>query len=222
MKKSLFLQVRLDSSRLPGKALKMISGRTVIEHAMNSLRNLNIDDYVLVTAAGDEDKLIPLADRFGFDVFAGDRQDVLKRYIDAGRKYNSDLIVRATGDNPLVSWEMAQKVISAIEKDGTADYMAMKHLPVGCGVEVFRRKALEAAYALTSEPYDHEHVTPFLYNHPEQFKLEYLEHFPPYSHRVTLDTQDDYDYISSIFTALYDGSSPVSFESLKEFLRKND
>jgi len=229
MSRALFLQVRLDSTRLPGKALKEICGKTVIEHAMASLKRINLDNFVLVTAPGDDQKLRPLAEQYGFTVFTGDRHDVLKRYIDAGREYTPEIIMRATGDNPLVSWEMARNVLHEFELNGGGcggssrgvDYMAMKDLPVGCGVEVFKRTALETAYSKTTEPYDHEHVTPYIYNHPEQFILKYLNHDPPLNNRVTLDTQDDFERITKIFSALYKGS-PVSFENLKDYLLKND
>ncbi|MDA3956985.1 acylneuraminate cytidylyltransferase [Oceanispirochaeta sp.] len=221
MKKAVFLQVRLDSSRLPQKALKIIQGRTVIEHAMLSLRYLNLDDYVIVTAPGDDTVLQPLAEKCGFKVFTGDRSDVLNRYIEAGRFFKPDIIIRATGDNPLVAWEKASLVISEIENENSIDYMAMKGLPLGCGVEVFKREALERAYSLTDNPYDHEHVTPYLYRNPDQFNIQYMNHAPPMNHRVTLDTIEDYNRISKIFSDLYHATT-IDFESLKEYLLQND
>ncbi|QEN07502.1 hypothetical protein EXM22_05675 [Oceanispirochaeta crateris] len=221
MKKAVFLQVRLDSHRLPQKALKLIDDKTVVEHAMISLKNLDLDNYVIVTARGDEKDLKPLADRCGFEVFAGDRQDVLKRYIEAGRLYEPQLIIRATGDNPLVSWEMASKVIKDFEQDDCPDYMAMKGLPIGCGVEVFKRDALEKSYPLTESNYDHEHVTPYIYNNPDMFSLKYLNHNPPMNQRVTLDTLEDYKNISYIFSQLYEGKT-IDFCRLKEYLLNHD
>jgi len=223
MKSAVFLQVRLDSSRLPGKALKTIAGRTVIEHAMASLKNIPADDFVLVTADGDESRLAPYAERMGFDLYAGSRNDVLDRFIQAGRLYKPDIIIRATGDNPLVAWEPATEVLERLKKQPATDYMAMKGLPLGCGVEVFRRAALEQAYSRTEDAYDHEHVTPYLYRNPDRFRLEYL-HTPAdmeKDYRVTLDTRDDYYSIKRIFDHIYRGT-PVPFDELTGYLKRND
>ncbi len=222
MNTAVFLQVRLDSSRLPRKALKPIADRVLAEHAMRALRKLDLDHYVLVTASGDETVLGPYAEACGFEIFAGDRDDVLDRFIRAGRLYKPDLIIRATGDNPLVAIEPARTVLETIGKDPGCDYCAMRGLPLGCGVEVFRREALETAYAETEDPYDHEHVTPYLYKNPERFNLRYLQHDPPMEEcRVTMDTEEDYFEIRELFKALYRGG-PVPFDRLKEYLLRHD
>ncbi len=221
MTSAVFLQVRLDSNRLPGKALKTIEGKTVISHAMASLKNIPCNHHVLLTAEGDEKVLEPLAHKEGFSVFAGDRQDVLGRFIEAGRLYNPDIIIRATGDNPLVAWEPAVQLLQYLKDNSVTDYTAMKGLPVGCGVELFRRRALEDTLPRTEEAYDHEHVTPYIYNHPAEFSLCYHEHIPFMENRVTLDTEEDYRKISRIFSELYRGQT-ISFTRLKEYLIQHD
>ncbi|MDC7240549.1 MAG: hypothetical protein PQJ50_09335 [Spirochaetales bacterium] len=221
MSSAVFLQVRLDSNRLPRKALKKIKGLTVIEHAMISLKNIPSENHVVLTAEGDDRILEPLARKRGFSIFAGDRQDVLGRFIEAGRLYKPDIIIRATGDNPLVAWEPAVQLLQFLKDNPVTDYTAMKGLPVGCGVELFRREALERSLLKTDKPYDHEHVTPYIYNHPADFSLYYHEHLPFMENRVTLDTEEDYRKISSIYSSLYRGGS-IPFTELKEYLIKND
>lgn len=221
MKTAVFLQVRLDSSRFPEKAIKIIEDKTVIEHAMLSLKNIPLNDYVIVTAEGDQDVLAPLAEKCGFTVFAGDRQDVLKRYIDAGREYSPDIIIRATGDNPLVAWEPAAELLQFLKESPAVEYTAMLGIPVGCGVELFRRESLEKAYPLTEKSYDHEHVTPYIYNNPDSFSLYYHQHRPQMSQRVTLDTEEEYRRIQKIFKALYDGRT-IPFNKLKDYLNTDD
>ena len=220
MKTAVFLQVRLDSTRLPRKALKKIEDHILAEHAMLALKELDLDHHVLVTARGDESILAPYAQACGFETYAGDRDDVLDRFIQAGRLYKPDLIIRATGDNPLVAIDPARRVLEAISANPGCDYCAMKGLPLGCGVEIFRREALEKAYAESDDPYDHEHVTPYLYRNPDLFTLRYLQHNPPMEeHRVTMDTENDYLRILKIFKELY-GGTPLSFDRLKEYLLK--
>ena len=221
MRTAVFLQVRLDSTRLPRKALKPIADHVLVEHAMLALRDLDLDNHVLVTADGDETVLGPYAEACGFEIFSGDRDNVLDRFIKAGRLYKPDLIIRATGDNPLVAIEPARQVLALISSDPDCDYAAMKGLPLGCGIEIFRREALEKAYAESEDPYDHEHVTPYLYRNPELFRLRYLENNPPMEEkRVTMDTEDDYIRIQGIFGKLYKGR-PVSFYDLKDYLLKS-
>lgn len=221
MKTAVFLQVRLDSNRLPEKALKVLKGLSLIEHAMLSLKNIPLDDYVIVTAEGDQEILAPIAKKCGFSIFAGDRQDVLKRYIDAAKLYTPDIIIRATGDNPLVAWEPAAQLLEFLKGSTTIDYTAMLGIPIGCGVEIFRRISLEKAYSLTDESYDHEHVTPYIYNNPDLFSLYYHKHNPHMSQRVTIDTIEDYNKIQNIFNELYRGKS-IPFIKLKEYLNSND
>ncbi len=222
MKSAVFLQVRLDSRRFPGKALKILGDKTLTEHAMDSLSRIGADDFVLLTARGDEEALLPLCRRRGFKLFAGDREDVLNRFAAAAREFKPDIIIRATGDNALVSWENAQVVLDYLQAHSECDYAAMKGLPLGCGVEVFRTAALFKALEST-DPYDHEHVTPWIYRHPEDFTLSYLEHKPfmTENYRVTLDTEEDYLYLKDIFKVLYKGQS-ISFNELKEYLLYHD
>ncbi len=222
MKSAVFLQVRLDSRRLPRKALKILGDKSLTEHAMASLSRINADDFILLTAKGDEEVLAPLCPDYGFSLFAGDREDVLGRFAAAACQFRPDIIIRATGDNPLVSWEQAQIVLDYLKSRPGCDYAAMKGLPLGCGVEVFRTEALFKALQ-SSSPYDHEHVTPWIYRHPEDFVLSYLNHEPCMGehYRVTLDTEEDYFRIKSIFRALYRGET-IPFEELKEYLLYHD
>lgn len=217
------LQVRIDSSRLPGKALKEICGLTVIEHAMRALKKIPADQHVLVTASGDEAYFSDLAEKQGFELFCGSRKDVLDRFIQAGRYFKGDIIIRATGDNPLVAFEPAEFLLKKLSENPEWDYTAMRGLPLGSGVEVFRFSALERAAGKTDAPYDHEHVTPYLYNHPEQFRIEYFDSPDEMASnaRVTIDTLDDYRSISEIFDNLY-ANKPVAVKELVRYLKSHE
>ena len=222
MTAAVFLQVRMDSTRLPGKALKPLSGQTVIEHAMSALKKVPADHHILVTATGDEPYFKELAEKKGFSLFAGSRQDVLDRFIQAGKAFNPEICIRATGDNPLVAYEPAALLLDEMRNNPDMDYLAMTGLPLGCGVEVFRYRHLETA-AASSDPYDHEHVTPYIYHHPEQFRLKYYE--APVemasSGRVTLDTREDYESIRRIFDDLY-RNSPIGIKELVRYLKSHE
>jgi spore coat polysaccharide biosynthesis protein SpsF len=202
------LQVRLGSTRLPGKALLELAGRTVIEHAMRSLRRLPVSAHLLVTDAQSAPALHEPAARCGFRVFVGPQENVLERFVLAAREFELDEIVRATGDNPLVSWELARLAV-AVRRRADADYVGFDGPPLGTGVEVVRTAALETALRESDDPYDAEHVTPFLYRHPEWFTVVRVPapgayHAP--RARVTLDTADDLRELSAIFEDVYDGA----------------
>jgi spore coat polysaccharide biosynthesis protein SpsF len=104
---AVFLQVRLDSSRLPRKALLELAGVTVLEHAMQALDLVRADIRVLLTTKDSAAELKPIAESAGWNMFIGSKDDVLDRFVMAAREFNADRIIRATGDNPLVSAEMA-------------------------------------------------------------------------------------------------------------------
>ncbi len=218
---AVFLQARMDSTRLPGKALITLQGKAIVEHAMASLKKIPADVHVLLTAQGDEPFFRDLSDKMDFQLFAGSRDDVLDRFIQAGRFFKVDNVIRATGDNPLVAWEPASFLLEQLINHPEWDYTAMRGLPLGSGVEVFRFSALEKAYSRTEDSYDHEHVTPYIYNNPDQFVLEYYDAPSSFTYDgcVTIDTEDDFNSISEIFDCLYE-NKPIGIEELVAHLKK--
>lgn len=217
-----FLQVRLDSSRLPRKAVLPLGGLAVIEHAMLALKTVNAGIFSLLTDESSRDELMPLSLKCGYDLFCGDKNDVLKRYADAAVHFGVDTIIRATGDNPLVSGRMAQRIL-AIHKELDADFSCFTGLPLGTGVEVVKTGALLFAAEKSEDPYEREHVNPFLYRREEKFLINKVPAPVEYSlpdARVTLDTEDDYRYLQEIFDELYRGK-PLEIELLIPYLRSN-
>ena len=214
-----FLQARLDSSRLPGKALMLLRGKALTLHAMESLKKIPVDFHVLVTEEGSAAAFKPLAARAGFEFFIGSKLDVLGRFCAALEFFPAHTIIRATGDNPLVSWEMAVSLLEE-HKKLDADYSAYSGLPLGCGVEIVRAACLQRAARESADPYDHEHVTPYLYKNPQFFTL----HRPlaPACFRsrfsVSVDTQADFDRVARVFDRLPLGS-PAGMEGLVTVIR---
>ena len=215
-----FLQARLGSSRLANKALLELGGHAVVELAMLSLRRIPASRHVLVTDERSAALLAMRAERCGFDLFVGPEDNVLKRFVLAARAHGVAEIVRATGDNPLVSWELARMTVM-LRRRTHADYAALDGPPLGTGVEVVRSEALETALAESTDPYDLEHVSPCLYRNPQRFHAVRVEAPPAYrlpDARVTLDTTEDYAYLTRLFAEVYDGS-PVPLLRLVRVLR---
>ncbi len=223
MSTGVFLQARINSTRLPGKALLPLEGKSVLAHAMESLRWIPAEAYVLLTDKDSAPRLRETARAEGFELFVGPREDVLRRYELAAREYLVETVVRATGDNPLVSSEAARLLLKLHRKEG-ADYSTFEGLPVGTGVQCVQRSALLEAARLAEERYDREHVCPYIYRHPQRFTVvhpplpaEYR--FP--GGRVTLDTREDYRFLQQVYAGLYAGE-PVALAALVTYLRRRE
>ncbi len=219
MTSGVFLQMRLDSSRLPLKALLPLAGLPVAAHVMNALSRVKADIHMLLTTEDSRAELAPLAEKAGWRVFTGSKEDVLERYVFAARETGCSRIIRATGDNPLVSAYMANEAVLLAEKSG-ADYAGFASLPLGSGVEVIRAQALEEAWNEAEDPYEREHVAPFLYRHPERYKImvpEAPERYRAPGSRVTLDTSEDYTFLQKLFAELYQGT-PLELETVIPWL----
>lgn len=210
------LQARLDSSRLPGKALLPLGGEPLLFRVMAALSSVSAEAHVLACPADAEAAFAPLAERAGFRVVVGSKDDVLERYCDAVRATGADRIVRATGDNPFVFPDAADAVNRESEKLG-ADYGAYAALPYGAGVESVAAEALLRAEREARLPAEREHVCPYLYNHPELFALHRplapAEWRAPQV-RLTVDTAADYGRAQSLYAAL-GGKTPYGEDVLR-------
>ena len=219
---AIFLQVRLDSARLPNKALLTLGDRTVIEHAMLALNAASADYRCLLTTEDSADALRPRAESAGWDVFIGPKNDVLARYARAARRFGARRIVRATGDNPVVSAAMARAALAIAEHSG-AHYAGVGQLPLGSGVEVIDAEALATADKEAADPYEREHVAPFIYRRPQRFRIKISPAPSEYQcprGRVTLDNADDLAYLRRLYADLYTGA-PLELDTVSPWLRSN-
>jgi len=201
---AIILQARIDSSRLPGKSLLLIDGKPLVFRVMQALNNIPADLRILACTEDSLSSFEPLADEAGFLIHAGPKEDVLERYCQVIRKYSINRVIRATGDNPFVFADAASSIhyeASALN----AAYAGYLELPYGAGVESVMASALLHAAEEASLSSEREHVCPYLYGHPELFKI----HRPPapakWNHpeiRLTVDTQEDFDRAVELYSAL--------------------
>ena len=204
----LIVQCRLSSTRLPKKALLPLGDKTVLEWNLLAMSKVCADDYYLATDEESFEELEPLARKCGFKIFAGSKEDVLKRFCDVIELSNADLVVRSTADNPFLFYEAANDLISTWKEKSAnekIDYMTFTGLPHGSGVEMFDARSLVLAGRKTSLPYDHEHVGPALYNHKEDFNSLFIPAPEKYCHpdfRTTIDTGVDYRRAQKIVDTL--------------------
>lgn len=199
---ALFVQTRLDSSRLPAKALFDLGGKSLLTRVLESFGSLKVDRRVLLVDHGSAQALAYHAKSAHFDLFAGDKANVLSRFVEAIKVWRPAYIVRATGDNPLVSLACAQACLDAC-REAQADHCRMDGLAYGGGVEVVRSVALLALAAGQTSVYEQEHVCPGIWQHPETYRLLVLEapldhHYPQV--QASLDTMVDYQRLRSYFS----------------------
>lgn len=217
-----FLQVRIDSTRLHGKALLPLEDYSVIEHAMRNLKVVNADVFALLTESSSALQLTHFAEKWGYEVFVGDKDNVLKRYADAIQHFSVRTVVRATGDNPLVSGKLANQILE-YHHVKNADYSGFAGIPLGTGVEIVNGEALLTAHRLSEDIYEKEHVTPYLYFRDDKFIINRVpapaEYYCP-NGRVTMDTEEDYALIKRIYRQLYQGQ-PIEIQALVSWLRIN-
>jgi spore coat polysaccharide biosynthesis protein SpsF len=202
---AIVLQARLDSTRLPGKSLLPLNGKPLLLRVMEALNRVPSELRVLACTEDSIATFAPLAAEAGFEIFEGSRDDVLKRYCDVLRKFNIQHLIRATGDNPFVFADAAASINAEAMALG-ADYAGYASgLPFGAGVEAVSADALFRAESEAVSEYEHEHVCPYLYGHPEKFLL----HRPlaplrwqGRELRITVDTQEDYERAQSLYAEL--------------------
>lgn len=218
----IFLQVRLDSTRLPQKALLPLERYSVVEHAMAGLRRVKADVYALVTDRKSASTLSKYAKSQGFDVFPGPEEDVLLRYDLAAKHYGVSTVVRATGDNPLVSPDLAERILD-LHIEEQADYSGFLGMPLGIGVEVINAKTLHEARFEAEDSYEREHVSPFIYRREDRYRVlrpVVPERYILWDARVTLDTVEDYDFIKKIYKDLYCGH-PIEADEVVRWLKEH-
>ena len=208
------VQARMTSSRLPGKVLADIDGRSSLAYMLERVqRARNVGRIVVATTVNDtDDPVAQLAERLGVSVFRGDEMDVLGRYADAAELFNADPIVRLTADCPMIDPTVIEAVVQ-LYRHGDWDYVGNginRTFPDGLDVEVFSRAALVAADREAKHPFLREHVTPYIRGTYEQyesgdFRIGHSIFEADFSHiRWTLDTADDLHRIRRLVALLPD------------------
>lgn len=193
----------MSSSRLPGKVLMDLAGVPVIEGVLTRLRNAqSVNEVILATSdEASDDHLATVVEDAGFEVFRGDLNDVLQRYYDVAIKYPAKHYVRVTGDCPFIDPSLVDELLHQYFLRG-ADYASNAiepSLPDGFDCEAFSNEVLQRVHSLAKKPVDREHVTHYIYTHPELFNIYSHTYSGDLSaYRLTLDTAEDYQLIRAI------------------------
>jgi glutamate-1-semialdehyde 2,1-aminomutase len=203
MKIVAIVQARMGSTRLPNKVMKLINGVPMIELLLRRLDCAkNVDEIVLATSTGEKNvPLVEHVEKLGFFCISGSESDVLDRYINAARQAHADVIVRITGDCPLIDPGLVDEAIEQFKSLGV-DYLSNSlpaTYPDGLDTEVFTLEALERAARETNDPFDREHVTPYL-RRPGLFKTGVMVNSEDLSgFRWTVDELVDFEVVTNVF-----------------------
>jgi len=224
MKITAIVQARMGSTRLPGKVLQDLGGETALGRVVRRLRRSEmVEEVVIATTFSPNDQAIVLeARRLGIPVFIGDERDVLDRYYQAARAFPTDLVVRITSDCPLIDPHVTDLTIRAFlsERPDYASNALERTFPRGLDTEVMTASALGRAWRQARQPYEREHVTPFIYEHPEIFKVLPVTNQDDYSsHRWTLDTPEDLEFIRTVYSR-FDNRDDFSWRDVLDLLAR--
>ena len=220
------IQARMDSTRLPNKVLLDLAGKTVLEHVVERVkRSKMIDDIVVATTISPNDlDIVKLCSNKEIRVFCGSEDDVLDRYYQLAKLIKPEHIVRITADCPMIDPEIIDQVIQ-LHVDNKSDYTSntlKETYPDGEDIEVFRFKALRTAWENANLLSEREHVTPYIINNPDLFKLENLENKIDLSQkRWTLDEPKDFEFIKKVFSNVYVDNNNFTMNSVLKFLEEN-
>lgn len=204
------VQARMSSSRLPGKVLANLGGRPVLDWVLRRAGRAERIHQVLVatTVSPEDDAISEFCETHGYPYTRGSMHDVLDRYYQAAREANADVIVRLTGDCPLIDPGMLDANLAAfLSADPLLDFAANRlpgerTIPIGLDAEFCTFAALETAWKEAQQPHEREHVMPYFYEHPERFNILHIRHEPDLGqHRWTLDTAEDLELLQELVSA---------------------
>lgn len=224
MKSIVIVQARMTSTRLPGKVLKILGGKPLLQNIYERLsRAKKVDQVVIATSQDSSDNAIAkMCYEHGFVCYRGSLENVLSRYYYCAQEQQADTIVRCTGDNPLVD---AAIIDAAIEKfyDMAVDYLTYKaRLPLGMAVEVFSFAALSKAFYEAKNPECLEHVTPYIRENPQLFHTLLYEDKMDKDRsgwRFTVDTEEDFAFVTKVYDAF--SSNDFSYDDVIALMAKH-
>ncbi|WP_394234922.1 cytidylyltransferase domain-containing protein [Niallia oryzisoli] len=225
MKVAAIIQARMGSTRLPGKIMKAVNGRTLLEYQLERVKYAKTIDQVIVatTIKETEQPILELCERLGIDYYRGSEEDVLSRYYEAAKNYHVDAVVRLTSDCPIIDPEVIDKVVNCyLNNQSSVDYVSNtleRTYPRGLDTEVFSFEALSKAYDEAVLSRDREHVTAYFYTNSNLFKLLNVRNDQNFErYRWTVDTEEDFKLIQLILNELYKSNQVFSLEDVIRLL----
>ncbi|MBF0381171.1 MAG: glycosyltransferase family protein [Magnetococcales bacterium] len=223
-KATIILQGRLGSTRLPGKVMLPLAGKPAILHVYERICYCrNIDKIIVATTTNPEDDVIEkLFSDKEVDIFRGSADDPLDRYYQAALRFDIGHVVRIMSDCPLVDPQIVDELVASYFSGGYDLVHLDGEFPTGLDVTVFSRRALEKNWQESTLTSDREHITSYISNNPDKFKVGVLNKFHGLlHHRWVMDEKLDYQFISQIYDALYQEGTIFKSNDILNFLAEN-
>lgn len=218
------IQARMGSTRLPGKIMKKVNNKPLLEYQLERIKRSKVINNIIIatTNDGSERPIVELANKMGIDIFKGSESNVLERYYLASKEYRSDIVVRITSDCPIIDPAIIDSVIK-LYLENNYDYVSntqVRTFPRGMDTEVFSFACLEKAYQNAEAEYEKEHVTPYLYLNPKLFSVgQYTSTENNSLYRLTVDTREDFELISIILSNLYPENHHFSLQDVLQLMK---
>jgi spore coat polysaccharide biosynthesis protein SpsF len=221
------IQARMASTRLRGKVLADVAGKPLLAWLIQRIAATPAIDQIVVatTDTADDDVLAKWVNGVaGLECFRGSEHDVLDRFFQCAKRYQGNLVVRVTADDPLKDPTIIQKAIDYFRAEPSLDYCSntiKPTYPEGLDIEVFRYGALEKAKLESTLPSEREHVTPYIWKNPSLFNIKNFEYRRDLSNwRWTVDKANDLEFVRKIFWHFKENPL-VNFEDIINYLEQN-
>ncbi len=226
-KTAITIQARMTSTRLPGKILLPALNRPLLELMIERLRRIEaVDKIILCTTTNETDDILAdLSALWEIECFRGSEHDVMSRVLSAAKHFEIDTIIETTSDCPLIDPNICSQVIDEfhVSKSEYCSNVYERSFPIGMDVQVFSTDVLEDAFSRTEDPEEREHVSLFIYRHPEIYNLSWItapESQKDPNLRLTLDTPEDYDLIKKLYELLYPTNPNFSLDDILQLITR--
>ncbi|MBK9250305.1 MAG: glycosyltransferase family protein [Ignavibacteria bacterium] len=228
MKILVVVQARCSSTRLHAKVLLEAAGETLLLHQLRRISRATLPWKTIIATTTDriDDAIVNLCNIHNYEVFRGHPIDLLDRHYQAALAFGADIVVKIPSDCPLIDPKVIDRVLQFYnDNQNTYDYVSNLHpatYPDGNDVEILPLTVLHDAWVNASKPFEREHTTPYIWDNPNQFTIGNVE-CPDginysMSHRWTLDYQEDYEFIRSVYEHLYPQNPNFSMKDILDLL----
>lgn len=222
------VQARMSSSRLPGKVLLPVSGKSLLLRMIERVSRTQYPVTIVIATSTDpsDDAIENEAYRNEIPCYRGSLDNLLDRHYQVALKYNADVVLKIPSDCPLIDPAIIDATLDLFyENPRRYDYISNLHpatFPDGNDVEIMTMNCLERAWKAAKEPWELEHTTPYIWEHPEFFRIANLEWNTgmdlSMTHRFTIDYPEDYDFIAQVFKKLYPAKNNFSCNDILQLL----
>jgi len=224
------VQARMSSTRLPGKVMLPILGKSLLRRMIERLQMINHNAQIVIAASDDkaDDVIEQEAAQIGVACYRGSLNDLLDRHYQVAKKYEADILLKIPSDCPLIDPRVIDEVLDFyFEYPGKYDYVSNLHpatFPDGNDVEIMTMHCLEKTWSEATKLLEREHTTPYIWEHPEIFSIGNLtwDSGKDYSmsHRFTIDYEADYRFIKRVYEELYPERPDFSCEDILDLINK--